>query len=595
MPIVNGRYIGDSKQDIKDAMFATIQGNYNGELNPDEVGAIIELLDPYADILSIFESEMREILDNAHLRHAEDEALDYLVELINVTRRPAIQANGQLEFSFADGEHPGYDVSIPEGLTVQNNGEVPTRYETVERGTIRYLDGFEDNDIAEYSGDTGTTTFSLSSLHPSKGSYELAAGATSGDHIFNNNVTLPEAFTMEVDVYPEASTVPIVTFGVQDNSNYYQAVVDVPNGQLRIEKVEAGSVTQTIDSIAASPTTGAYNTLEIERDVDGTITVTHEGIEAQGEDTDAEVYDTGAYGFKSGDATASKYWDEAKTTAVTLHSEAVEAGDEGNIGQERINLFFDSPPHNDLQVTNPNAITGGKDRETDEELRERAQESVSEGAAATAGAILQELRQLPEMDSVTLYVNDTTSSNGNGYGLPAQTIEPLIVWNGEDYQPIWDAIGRVKAAGEPTVNGYNGNAKSGTYVLDNGQEFTIKISEPTEIDIHIDASVEYIADNFAGTKAIKEEIVEYIGGYDPDGELLNGDLDAGNDVIYGEIEFAIRSIPGVYEVTDLQVATTDPPSGTTNIAIADSEVAKTDARASTTNISVSTTEIDGPK
>lgn len=273
----------------------------------------------------------------------------------------------------------------------------------------------------------------------------------------------------------------------------------------------------------------------------------------------------------------------AGDTEVYLNIEAVEGGTDGNVGPGSVTEWGTDQPNPELKTNNPDSITGGRDEEEDENLRERAKRELSEGSKATAPAILRALRSLPETESVTLFVNDTDTDGK--YNLPSRTIEPVVDYNG-DSQDVFDALRDVKAAAEPIVTGVNGTEVSGTTKLDNGQEFNMSYSEPNPVEIYIDADLTYVQEDYTGDNDVIDSIVEYIGGYKSDGELVKTGLGTGDDVIYGEIEYAIRQIPGVYDINSLTVGTTDDPTGTSNVSISLAEVASTDGRSDKPHIGI---------
>lgn len=273
----------------------------------------------------------------------------------------------------------------------------------------------------------------------------------------------------------------------------------------------------------------------------------------------------------------------AGDTEIFLDIKAVEGGTDGNVGSGSITEWGTDQPNPELATTNPNSITGGRDEESDENLRERAKRELSEGSKATAPAVLRALRGLPETESVTLFVNDTDTDGK--HDLPSRTIEPVVDYNG-DPQDVFDALRDVKAAAEPIVTGVNGTEVAGTTVLENGQAFDISYSEPNAIDIFIDADLSYIEEDYTGDEDVIDSIVDYIGGYRVDGELIRTGLGTGEDVIYGEIEYAIRQIPGVYDINSLNIGTSDDPTGTSNLTIGLGDVATTDGRTDQPNIGI---------
>ncbi|MFC7165853.1 hypothetical protein [Halospeciosus flavus] len=147
---------------------------------------------------------------------------------------------------------------------------------------------------------------------------------------------------------------------------------------------------------------------------------------------------------------------------------------------------------------------------------------------------------------------------------------------GGDEQAVADQILELKAAGDGTVGGIAGTPKTGDAALPNGQTHPVSWSEPTQRQVYVDMTITTTED-YEGDTAVRDSIVRYIGGTRSSGTLTSGDLDGGDDVLVGEIEFAIRQVPGVYDVTDLKVGLTENPTGTDNVEISGQEVATSDA------------------
>lgn len=276
----------------------------------------------------------------------------------------------------------------------------------------------------------------------------------------------------------------------------------------------------------------------------------------------------------------------AGTTSVTLDAKAVETGAETNVGANTIETFTNSKPDSGLKTTNPSSATGGRDQETDEELRERAKQELSEGSKATGPAIVSSLQNLSSMESVTVFINDTNTDNYYGNGLPAISMEVVVDYHGT-MQDVYDTLAESKGACAPLKSGINGTANDGTYTYPNGQTFTIKVSEPTDVDIYVDCTLTYEDGKYAGDAEVEDAIVNYIGGTRNDGELVQDGLGVGDDVLIGEVEAAIREVAGVYDIAsgDLTIGTADNPTGTTNISILAGELATTDAT-TTTHINI---------
>jgi hypothetical protein len=123
--------------------------------------------------------------------------------------------------------------------------------------------------------------------------------------------------------------------------------------------------------------------------------------------------------------------------------------------------------------------------------------------------------------------------------------------------------------------------------LPNDQTHPVDFSRANPVTIYIEADVA-VNSTYESDEDVLDSIVKYVGGQTTDGFERDGELGVTDDVLYGEIEYRIRDIPGVYDVTSLKIGRTDPPESTDNISIGNMEEANTDAR---TDITLTTTEV----
>lgn len=611
MPVQNGEYVQMNESEIISALESEFRSEFGNDIDLTESSVFATLANVLASVLSANqEQSLQEVYESGFLDTAAGGDLDKVVSIIGINRRPAIHATGVQRFSSSNPVTQDY--VIQNGTTLQTGGNSPIEFETVETAVLEYIDGFESNSLASYDGDTGTGTFDTVQTHPAVGDFELQAGATAGDHIFHSGVTIKEGATVEFDVYPETDTIPIVTFGVQDASNYYQVVIDcsLANGseELRIEKVEGGGVTQTIATTSGLDIPeGQYHHGTLTWNITGQISFELADVgSVGGTDGDAERWRDGHIGFKSGDGTASKYWDEVAMSAVSADIRAVVGGAHGNVGANSVTTI-PSPPSGIDSTTNLypvgddsyDLLSGepfsvGKDRETDDELRERARNTVSTGGDATHDALVNSLVNTVEnVSSVTVYENKTDTDNTGSGGLPPHSFE-AVVYGGDD-QDIAETIHDKKALTARDYGGAHGTAVTQTVTADsNGQSFDISFSHPTAVNI--DITMDVVADDtYVGDEELKDRIVKYVGGTLSDGTTQLG-LDVGEDMMVDEIEEIVtgREDTGVIGF-DMNASTeeiTTTPSKTTNsnglevVSIGANEVAQTDATDGSITINV---------
>ncbi|QIR31196.1 baseplate wedge subunit [Halorubrum virus Serpecor1] len=273
------------------------------------------------------------------------------------------------------------------------------------------------------------------------------------------------------------------------------------------------------------------------------------------------------------------------TTSTTAPIVAVEPGANANVGANSITAL-PVPLAGINRVTNEQETTGGENRESDENLRERAKEELAEGSSATGPALVSAVRGVEGVSSVSILINDKKEHNGRGHNLPANSGE-LVVTGGEDAD-IAQAILETKGMDSTLVAGVNGVAVTGTLAeLPNGQTHPIDFSRANPVTIYIEADVQ-VDSTYEDDTEVLNNIIKYVGGKDMDGFEKDGELGVTDDVLHGEIEYRIREIPGVYDVTSLKIGRTDPPTETTNISIGGMEEAHTDAQ---TDITLNVSEV----
>jgi uncharacterized phage protein gp47/JayE len=231
------------------------------------------------------------------------------------------------------------------------------------------------------------------------------------------------------------------------------------------------------------------------------------------------------------------------TTEVVVPVDAVTPGLQSNVAAETVTEMVNSPP-GVQSVINDQKIQGGVDREDDDALRERAKTALSEGSRATADALITAVKNLPGTGSVRVFPNYE-------YGWGSDPGFELVAVGG-DSTDIAKAIVDTKAVGDKTYSGNFGTAYSESIELVNGQTFSVEFSRPTNISVVVEADV-VTEDSYSGDDVAMNNMVEYVGGTNTNGQTVRGDLSVGDDVLAGEIEYALRSVEGVYNVTSLNM------------------------------------------
>ena len=175
----------------------------------------------------------------------------------------------------------------------------------------------------------------------------------------------------------------------------------------------------------------------------------------------------------------------------------------------------------------------GKNRETDEALRIRREQSILITATHTLQAIKSKVRQLDNVADVFAMENNTETTDS--FGTPRQYIW-IIVEGGEDLE-IATAIYKTVAGGIGTRGNQNITVQD-----EDGQQYIINFDRPTYIDVNIE--IEYVRlENFPnnGEDLIKDALVARGNQY-----LINEDL------IYSRLYTPINSVQGV-QVDSLKV------------------------------------------
>lgn len=208
-------------------------------------------------------------------------------------------------------------------------------------------------------------------------------------------------------------------------------------------------------------------------------------------------------------------------------------------------------------ITNASDATLGAAQETDEELRVRREQELRRAGAAAVDAIRADVLDVADVTTCTVFENTADVTDGDG--VPPHAIEVVVLGGALDdiAQAIWDS----RAAGIEHHGDTNGSATD-----DDGNTHTIYFSRPSEIQIFVNVEVTVDADYPAdGDTQIKTAIATYAQG-----------LDVGEDLVWSALIPIIFGISGVVDVTTLETDTSDPPAGTSNIAIGSRELATID-------------------
>lgn len=271
--------------------------------------------------------------------------------------------------------------------------------------------------------------------------------------------------------------------------------------------------------------------------------------------------------------------DVTSTTAGDYEGEA-EFEETGPISAASGTLtVIETPVSGWTDVTNALDAVPGTDEETDPVYRARREDEVARQGTGPADAIRADLLDVDGVESVTVTLNDTDDPVD---GLPPHSFE-AIVYDGTtdgtevDAGAIAQAIWESKPAGIQTYGG-----SSGTAVDAQGRERTVYFSRPTArpvyIDVGADVSTSLGWDPTNGPTAIKEAVVAF----------ARARFLVGGDVIRARLYSPALGVPGVFDVTALEIGFSPSPAGTSNLAIADRELATFD----TSRVTVTATLVE---
>lgn len=604
MPLNGAEYEQRSAEDIIAFLEAELRATFGEDIDLTESSAFRTFAEAVGRVdAGQVEPALEEVHNAAFLESAEGENLERLVELLGINRRSAVHATGVVEFRHGNVATSTY--TIANGSTVQTDSNDPTRFETTELVTISDFDDFESGSLdSAYLG--GRSNFDVidgsadSDPQPHDGGFCLRGAAMSDTKVYIDTQTVSRGSKMSFHNYLQntdgtANAVAGNLFGVESSSNYYRIRVD-ESGTHAIELVTAeGSQTLYSDTDVAIPSDtwirnevdweGAENGRIVSRLYDGQDNLISE-IKTVGEVS----IDSGGVGFESLDGNENKYWDLCGETAVQANARAVTGGQVGNIGANSL-VVMPSVPAGVSEVTNPwpmgddehyltdtTEFSTGRPRETDSELRERAQ--VSEGARgnATVPALIAELSQLPEAESVTIYENKTDSDNTGSGGLPPKSFE-VVYYGSDPPQTIAETIFDVKGFTARDYGGAHGAEVTETVLAENGQTFTLHWSEPNELSVDMTLDI-VVNDEFIGEAEIRDRIANHIGGTLTDGTSALGTgvgenvhVDQIEDIVTGPDDTGVIGISS-YSFTP---STTTDSNGLEVVSVGSNETATTSA------------------
>lgn len=217
-------------------------------------------------------------------------------------------------------------------------------------------------------------------------------------------------------------------------------------------------------------------------------------------------------------------------------------------------------------VTNAAELTGGRDAETDEELRDRYYLSVSKPGSSSGDSIRAAILEISGVRDALIRINDTTGTVGS---IPAKSIAPVIL--GGDNTVIANKILETKAGGIQSYGTTTVNVSDLS-----GNTHTIGFTRPTSVDVWVNATITHDSSYpVDGDVQVVTQIIKYIGGTDADETEYDG-LAIDDDVILVKCIAAALNVSGITDVV-LELSTNGVDYDPSNITITNLQIAHTDS------------------
>ena len=234
----------------------------------------------------------------------------------------------------------------------------------------------------------------------------------------------------------------------------------------------------------------------------------------------------------------------------TVKVSCTEPGSIGNINASSINRIV-NPDANIEAVEGVACLSTGRDEESDADLRARFNQAVSGSGSCNANAIRAALLRIPTVRFAAVIENESTAADADGR--PPHSFECYVLGGADYHQEIAEAIFEkrpigVKAVGDIAVNitDASGNVRE------------VRFSETRNVSITVKAKIKttslFPADGAAQVQAAIANQINALG--------------VGASVILSTLYGPIHGVPGVAEVTSLQLSTDGGASyNAANIAV----------------------------
>lgn len=248
------------------------------------------------------------------------------------------------------------------------------------------------------------------------------------------------------------------------------------------------------------------------------------------------------------------------TGTLDLTVRALIGGTQSNIPAGNINQII-NPLAGLSSTVNTTDAEGGRNIETDAELRTRYFLSFASAGASTIDALIAALLRTVGVRGAN--IEEVKNLDDDVIGFRAIVLGGLA-------NDVAQTVLNYKAWGVKTFG-----TQTGTAVASNGQSYIINFDYATEVDLYANITVTKSgAFPNNGSDLIKDKIAEYIGGTDTQGNIYSG-LAMGQGIVYARLIDVIFNVAGVADV-DLEISKDNITFNKSNIVVDFDEVAQTD-------------------
>lgn len=264
------------------------------------------------------------------------------------------------------------------------------------------------------------------------------------------------------------------------------------------------------------------------------------------------------YGTNITDGGVTWHWMGAGTAVADVIARSQDTGKKAaSLGDLTV---ITTPASGVTGAVNVLDATLGRDLGSDQELRLLREAELSGDGVSTADAIRASLLKVSGVEAVTLFHNDTDTTDSNG--LPPHSVEALVL-GGAD-QDIADTLFAEVAAGIATYS----FAGTFTPVTDSqGVSHNVYFTRPSSVQISVKITLTYDVTSYPsdGDAEVQLAIAKF-------GQTFS----TGRDVTVSGCAAQGFQVDGVLDVTDCRISTSYPATGTTTITITARQLASFD-------------------